>query len=143
MTEEATGAAEGAAPEREKRKTGGRGQGGTAIRVVRVQGKAALVEYGEGGEPLRVTIPLGEIADDGKVQADVLRSGVPYGLPWEEAPIGKVAGRHVARALRNAGIWTAEDLRTHQREAIAALAVAYRLDLGALNAFAAKAAEEA
>lgn len=143
MTEETTTAAEGAAPEREKRKPAGRGRGGIAVQVIRVQGKAALVEYGEGGEPLRATIPLEEVAGDRKVQAEVLESGVPYGLPWEEAPVGKVTGRHVARALRNAGIWTAEDLRTHQREAIAALAAAYRLDLGVLNTFAAKAAEEA
>lgn len=124
------------------RRGAGRGPSRRPVRVVRLQGRAALVEYAEGDMPARVTIPAEEVAEGGMVAAEVLEKGVPHGLPWEDAPVGKVTAKDIARALRNAGIWTAEDLRTRQREAVAALASAYRMDLGALNAFAARAAEE-
>lgn len=111
------------------------------VAVVRQTGLAVLVEYAEDGAPVRVTLPAESIREGTVAQAD-LEAGVPYGLPWERFSLAAPKGGDVARALRNAGIWTADDLRSRPQRAISALQSVFRSDLAALNRFAAEAAKE-
>jgi hypothetical protein len=111
------------------------------VTVIRVTGEGALVEYAERGEPRRVTIPA-NLVRDGKAEDETLEAGVPYGVPWERLETAKVTPASIARALRNAGIWTCEDLRTKQMAAVGALQAAYRVDVGRLNEFATEFAKE-
>lgn len=105
------------------------------LRMLSVLGQAALVEYAEAGRPVRVTIPVGLVADDLTADPADLAQGAPYGIPWERAPLGHVTMERIADELRNAGIWTAEDLRTRPRAALGALQAAYGIDLAALTKF--------
>jgi hypothetical protein len=115
------------------------------VQVVRRSGQAALVEFADAGRPARVTLPEDLLEGDGGLctadPAD-LAAGVPYGLPWEKATTGRVTPEKIAGALRNAGIWTAEDLKRQPRAAVGALQAAYGLDLAALMAFAAESGKE-
>ena len=112
------------------------------VTIIRVTGEGALVEYAERGEPRRVTIPA-SLVRDGKAEDETLEAGVPYGIPWERLETAKVTPASIARALRNAGIWTCEDLSKNPKAAVGALQAAYRVDLGRLNAFATEFAKEA
>jgi hypothetical protein len=112
------------------------------VTVVRVTGEGALVEYADRGEPRRVTIPA-SLVRDGKAEGETLEAGVPYGVPWERLETAKVTPASIARALRNAGIWTCDDLRTKQMAAIGALQAVYGVDVGKLNTFATEFAKEA
>ena len=115
------------------------------VQVVRHSGQAALVEFADAGKPMRVTLPDDLLEGDGGLctadPAD-LAAGVPYGLPWEKATTGRVTPEKIAGALRNAGIWTAEDLKRQPRAAIGALQAAYGVDVAALMAFAAESGKE-
>ena len=111
------------------------------VTTVRVTGEGALVEYAARGEPRRVTIPA-NLVRDGKAEDETLEAGVPYGVPWERLETAKVTPASIARALRNAGIWTCDDLRTKQQVAVGALQAAYRVDVGRLNEFATEFAKE-
>jgi len=112
------------------------------VTVVRVTGESALVEYAERGEPRRATIPA-SLVQDGKAEDETLEAGVPYGVPWERLETAKVTPASIARALRNAGVWTCDDLRTKQMAAVGALQAAYGVDVGKLNKFATEFAKEA
>jgi len=115
------------------------------VRLVRRNGQAALVEFADAGKPMRVTLPEDLLQDEGsRCTADPadLAAGVPYGLAWEKATTGRVTAEKIAGALRNAGIWTAEDLKQQPRAAIGALQAAYGLDLAALMEFAAASRKE-
>jgi hypothetical protein len=115
------------------------------VTVVRRSGQAALVEFADAGKPARVTLPEDLLEGDGAgCTADPaeLAAGVPFGLPWEKATTGRVTPEKIAVALRNAGIWTAEDLKRQPRAAVGALQAAYGLDLAALMAFAAESGKE-
>lgn len=112
------------------------------VTIIRVTGEGALVEYAERGEPRRVTIPA-SLVRDGKAEDETLEAGVPYGIPWERLETAKVTPASIARALRNAGIWTCDDLRTKQMAAVGALQAACRVDVARLNEFATEFAKEA
>jgi len=112
------------------------------VKVIRVTGEGALVEYAVKGEPRRVTVPK-DLVQEGKAEDETLEAGVPYGVPWERLETAKVTPASIARALRNAGIWTCDDLRTKQMAAVGALQAVYGVDVGKLNEFATEFAKEA
>lgn len=72
-----------------------------------------MVEYVEKGVPQRRLIPKREVQETDKgavVSEDVLAEGVPYGVEWAKL-IKKVPDpKDIEAALKNAGIWTPEDL---------------------------------
>ena len=105
------------------------------VRVLKVKGGSALVEFVKDGVQ-RVFVPESSVKD-GTVSETTLKRGVRYGVPWEEVRLGATA-EEVALRLRNAGIWTREDLLRNQQAAIGALQAAYQVDLAALNKLAAK-----
>jgi hypothetical protein len=81
-----------------------------------------LVEWRDENGPHRVTLPNGD--------NDVTR-GIPYGVPWELL-VTPITSERIARALRDVGIWTANDLRAHAKEARAALIALVGDSLGEL-----------
>lgn len=113
-----------------------------ALRIIRIVGQAALVEWAEGGRPMRVTVPAELVDDMGTADPADLAQGAPHGLPWESIGAGRTTPERIADALRNAGIWTVEDLRARPQAAVGALQSAFGIDLAALLGFAAEHDEE-
>lgn len=96
------------------------------MKTVFTNGGLAMVE--ENG--YRYIVPVEE---QGNLEA-VLR-GIPYGLPWEEIIEGvglRATPQSIAAALRQRGIYTAQDLRANIAAAQGAIMSAYGLDLSAL-----------
>lgn len=104
------------------------------VAVLDARKEAALVEWQDKGVH-RAYIPVGAI-EDGKVDSETLSAGIPYGVPWEKIPLAQPQPAMFAEALRQAGIWTQQDLYRRPNVAIAALQSVYQVDLGALITFA-------
>jgi len=109
------------------------------IKVLSVDGQAALIENKHDGVRTRRIVPLATVTET-SVSSEVIDRGIEYGLPWEELWSPEVTPEAVAAALRQRGIWTLADLRSKPGKAIAALQAVYRLDLVALLAAAERAA---
>ncbi len=109
------------------------------VKIIRYQGRAALVECVDNGVPRRFVVPR-EVVEGGSASPDLVSLGIEYGEPWEELWTPQVTPEAVATALRRHGIWTVEDLRREPGKAVAALQSAYGLDLSTLLALAAQAA---
>lgn len=70
-----------------------------------------IIQWIDETGPHRVTVP-----DDCNDPA----MGIPYGEPWELMTSG-VTPEQFAKALRENGIWTIDDLRTNIKQARAAM----------------------
>ena len=79
-----------------------------AVEVVERKGQVALVEWQTGDSLHRAYIPASELTPRG-VTAEVLAAGEPYGLRWESL-IEVPTPAEFARALRQQGIWTRDEL---------------------------------
>ena len=104
------------------------------VRVIQIinGAKTSLIEWVSGDKVYRGYIPSNKIKDD-SVDEHTLKSATPYGVPWENVKLQEVTSDIIARNLRNAGIWTAEDLRKNQKVALGAVQAAYLITLGSLN----------
>lgn len=71
-----------------------------------------MVEWTDGDGPHKATLP-----DD----CEDRNLGIPYGYPWEIIKLPEITSAVVARALRERGIWTAQDLRMNVKSARAAV----------------------
>ena len=101
------------------------------VKVVCIQGHAALVECVDKGVPRRFVVPR-EAVDGGSVSPEELALGIEYGEPWEELWTPQVTPEAIATALRQNGIWTVDDLRRQPGKVVAALQSAYGLDMATL-----------
>lgn len=90
-----------------------------AARLIERSGEVALVEWDEGDDWRRAYVPATELTPRG-VTASVLAAGVPYGVRWESV-IGLPTPQQLGRALRQQGIWTADDLARRMTDANQAL----------------------
>lgn len=86
------------------------------ITLIKQRDAVALVEYiASDGTPERVWIPSDELKGS-KVNKDVVRYGVKYGLPWRELLSDSIITPNATAAinfehiLRVNGIWTLSDL---------------------------------
>ena len=86
------------------------------VTLINKKGDVALVEYiTSSGTPERVWIPKNKL-NGSKVNKDVVRGGVKYGLPWRELLSDSIITPNVTaaidfeRILRVNGIWTLSDL---------------------------------
>jgi hypothetical protein len=101
------------------------------VKVVKVDGKAALVEWLEKGELARGVVPVGEV-HDGTCGADTLDAAAPYGVPWVkllDAEEMKTTPTALEAELHKRGIWTTEDIEKNFSHAQAALMAALGLDI--------------
>ena len=82
------------------------------VRTVRTIGgkKSIVVEYVEKGELKRTTLPI-ESVNGGKVDAETLGMGVPYGIDWSGLKFEPITGDQLAEELHKNGIWTREDVQ--------------------------------
>ena len=99
------------------------------VTVIKTKGKSALVEHALE----RRFVPKGSV-EGGSILSTDWEAGIPYGIPWEKLP--SLPPTELAIQLRKRGIWTAEDLRTNQQQAVEAIRVTHRIYLGDLNKFA-------
>ena len=90
------------------------------VTVIKSKPDVALVEYvTSSGTPERVWIPRDKLSGV-RVNKDVVRYGVKYGLPWSELLSDSVIAPNAAaalafeRTLRVNGIWTLSDLTNNQ-----------------------------
>ena len=113
----------------------------TEVKVISVQGESALVEWLDGEGLHRVHVPLRLVAADGHVSARTLGRGIPYGVEWEQVEVAPVEAGALAQALREAGIWTQQDLSRNQRMVLGILQSLYRVDLASLNRLAKEASK--
>jgi len=101
------------------------------VRVIYNHGKTSLVEWEANGLH-RAFIPVDQ-AQEGKVDAEVLETGMPYGLPWEKyIKPTTVTPEQLANALRVAGIWTKEDLWNNPQSVMGAIQGVVGIHLGSL-----------
>lgn len=109
------------------------------VKVIKKERGAVLVEYGEtpagGGEVRTRRLILPPDALDEKtseIDAVSVETGIDYGGDWETYLEGVVDPEatvwRIAEYLRQAGIWTCDDLRDDPNAAIGAIQRAYRLD---------------
>lgn len=101
------------------------------VRVVQRRGESALVEWLDGEQQNRVTIPVTAVVND-HVADDVLLAGVPYGVPWAELVQLTATPAAVQSELYRVGVWTVDDLRQKPQLALGALQRVYGVDLAAL-----------
>ena len=78
------------------------------VQVISQTGKSVVVQWLEKDDLKRVTIPKGKL-EGGKVDAEILKAGVPYGIPWEELELPEVTADDFAKELRRHNVWTATD----------------------------------
>lgn len=86
-----------------------------AVSVMQATKETALVRWVEKGQLYAGYIPSAEILD-GKVSDEVLAMAAPYGIRWEALIDGKGIADRIASALRDANVWTLEDLKVRGRE---------------------------
>lgn len=94
------------------------------VRVIQRKGKSALVEWVVGDDKQRAFVPATEI-DKGKCDAEVIKAGMPYGVPWEQlVDLSGITAEAVGKAMRKRNLWTATDIEQNMSgvsKAIAAL----------------------
>ncbi len=96
----------------------------TPVKVIEKVGVSRLVEYTDPKKgTLRTTIPA-DIIKDGQVPSEELLSGAPHGVEWEKLKVKSIDPVDLARAFRDEGIFTLEDLGQKRQSALICL---YRL----------------
>lgn len=101
------------------------------VKVIRRRGESALVEWLDGEQQKRATIPVTAVVDE-FVAVALLEAGVPYGLPWAELVQPEATPEAIQAALYRVGVWTVDDLRQNPQLALGALQRVYGVDLSAL-----------
>jgi hypothetical protein len=102
-----------------------------AVRVVRENAGAALVEWEVSDDLRRAWVPVLSIKD-GTIDADVLVEGTPVGVDWAKFIKVQATPERLAKELRKAGIWTVEDLTHRAAYVKGVLLNTYMLDFAAL-----------
>jgi hypothetical protein len=101
-------------------------------KLIRKQDNVALIEVFDNGVYSRVVVPSHSVSDNGKVPADVLEMGIPYGCPWEEMVTLTATPEAIANELRRRGIYTAEDMLSNQQAVFSVVQSVYSVDSQAL-----------
>lgn len=101
------------------------------VRVVQRRGESALVEWLDGEQQQRATIPVTAVVDN-QVANEVLLAGVPYGVPWAELVQLTATPAAVQAELYRVGVWSVDALRRNPQLALGALQRVYGTDLSAL-----------
>jgi hypothetical protein len=90
-------------------------------RVTEKLGKSSLVEYQDPKKgTLRVIVPSGLVVE-GQAPLSDLEVGIPYGIEWEAFIIKQVNPDLLARAFRDEGIFTLDDLAKKRQAALLCL----------------------
>ena len=90
---------------------------GLAVKVIKTEGQAALVQFERDGLLQRRIVPGTEVRD-GRCSDEVLDLGIvpDCDVAWEALlDLGAITPAMVSNALRSFGIWTVDDLKLHDR----------------------------
>lgn len=98
------------------------------VKIVARKGNSTLIEWVDNGKYYRGILPSSSIRGDGFVTKTELGRAAPYGVPWEEVVKLKATSEDLAQALRQRGIWTAQDLQERPAEAQGAIMIMYGVD---------------
>lgn len=106
------------------------------VQIIERKQGAALIQWDDEEGLHRGIIPEEVLGEDGvTVRDELLSLSIPYGVDWEvhlEGTVGLVTPAIIARNLRNAGIWTAEDALSNPKSLIGAVQKSYAGDLAAI-----------
>ncbi|HUW94629.1 MAG TPA: hypothetical protein VMW58_02485 [Anaerolineae bacterium] len=106
------------------------------VRIILHKNDLHLAEWQEGGSYHRAWVTPDMFKSYDKIGKSAVvtnpSAGIPYGLDWSRMVTLSATPRDVDRELKNAGIWTAEDLRENPNGARAALQSVYGFDMAAL-----------
>lgn len=99
------------------------------VRAIEQVGPSALVQWQDKEMLRRATVPVEALSEDGhKCPQDVLNQGVEYGVDWAAHLSLTVTERDVAEGLKQANIWTADDLASNFDRARKVLVRLYMAD---------------
>lgn len=106
------------------------------VKLVRVQGQSALIQWHDGQTLQRAYIPHkllyreeGRRYRSDEYLAHKPEQGIPHGMPWGDLVRLTATPDKVEAALHSNGIFTAEDLETNHVQALAAFTSLYARDL--------------
>lgn len=99
----------------------------TRVKVIQSQQDWLLVEWQNGdNQPMRAWVTPGMVAEEsGNSEAIVNHpeGGVLFGERWSELITASVSADEIERRLKNAGIWTVEDLQKRHKAALGIIQV--------------------
>ena len=98
------------------------------VKIIAVDGRSTLIEWVDNGIVYRGILPSSSIRGDGFVYKKELKRAAPYGIPWEEVVILKATSELLAQNLRQAGIWTAQDVYDHPEKVQGVIMATYGID---------------
>ena len=104
------------------------------VQVISQTGKSVVVQWLEKDDLKRVTIPKGKL-EGGKVDAEILKAGVSYGIPWEELELPEVTADDFAKELRRHNVWTATDAQLNPVQLRAAVQSVFKQTVLAIVEF--------
>lgn len=93
------------------------------VKVLSISNGTALIEWVDDGEIQRSLLPSADVGADGECLYP--ERGLPYGIEWQDYITVTVTPENIQRQLRNAGIWTVQDLLRKPREVQGAINAAY------------------
>ena len=93
------------------------------VKLISENNGTALIEWMEEGEPQRAIVPSREVSEGGECAHP--ERGLPYGLNFAEYITITVTPADIDKELKNAGVWTAEDLLHKPKLVQGAISAAY------------------
>ncbi len=93
------------------------------VKLISENNGTALIEWMEEGEPQRAIVPANEVSESGECAHP--ERGLPYGLNFAEYITITVTPADIDKELKNAGVWTAEDLLHKPKLVQGAISAAY------------------
>lgn len=93
------------------------------VKLLSENNGTALIEWMEEGEPQRAIVPANQVSEGGECAYP--ERGLPYGLNFAEYITITVTPADIDKQLKNAGVWTAEDLLHKPKLVQGAISAAY------------------
>lgn len=93
------------------------------VKLISENNGTALIEWMEEGEPQRAIVPANEVSEGGECAHP--ERGLPYGLNFAEYITITVTPADIDKQLKNAGVWTADDLLHKPKLVQGAISAAY------------------
>jgi hypothetical protein len=102
----------------------------TEVKIISRKGASILVEYIVKELPIRKFVPA-EKEINGFVDNDVLEHGIPYGYPWSNVKL-TFNGERFEKEMRNAGLWTVQDVMKFPQKLWSALNATFAEDVSSI-----------
>jgi hypothetical protein len=99
----------------------------TEVKIISRTGNSVLVEYIANELPIRKFVPASKVSD-GFVDDVVLEQGIPYGYPWRDVKL-TFKGDRFEKEMRNAGLWTVQDVMKYPQKLWSALNATFADDV--------------